>query len=36
MAAPKDEVNPVFPMTLDLRRPAPGAETAVNQTGTKR
>jgi uncharacterized protein (DUF2126 family)/transglutaminase-like putative cysteine protease len=36
MAAPKDEVNPIFPMTLDLRRPAPGTETALNQTGTKR
>ncbi len=36
MTAPMDEVNPVFPMTLDLRRPAPSAETAVNATGTKR
>src|SRR5271170_209548 len=25
MAAPPDETNPVFPMTLDMRRPAPGA-----------
>jgi uncharacterized protein (DUF2126 family)/transglutaminase-like putative cysteine protease len=34
--APKDEVNPVFPMTLDLRQPAPGREGAAMQTGTKR
>jgi uncharacterized protein (DUF2126 family) len=25
MPAPKEEVNPIFPMTLDLRFPAPGA-----------
>jgi uncharacterized protein (DUF2126 family)/transglutaminase-like putative cysteine protease len=34
--APKDEVNPVFPMTLDLRQRPPGRESAENQTGTKR
>ncbi len=36
MAAPKDETNPVFPMTLDMRRPAPGAETSTNQPRTER
>jgi uncharacterized protein (DUF2126 family) len=25
MEVPEEETNPVFPMTLDLRRPAPGA-----------
>ena len=36
MAVPKGEVNPIFPMTLDLRQSAPGAKTPLNQTGTKR
>ena len=36
MAAPEDEMNPVFPMTLDLRRPAPGQGTSTNQAGTQR
>ncbi len=36
MAAPTDEINPVFPMTLDMRRPAPGAGTSTNQAGTQR
>ena len=35
-AAPPDETNPVFPMTLDMRRPAPGAETSMNQARTER
>ena len=36
MSAPEDEMNPVFPMTLDLRRPAPGQGTSTNQAGTQR
>jgi uncharacterized protein (DUF2126 family)/transglutaminase-like putative cysteine protease len=36
MAAPEDEMNPVFPMTLDLRRPASGQGTSTNQTRTQR
>ena len=27
VTAPKEETNPIFPMTLDLRLPAPGPET---------
>ena len=33
MPAPKDEMNPVFPMTLDLRQPAPGTETRSEASG---
>jgi uncharacterized protein (DUF2126 family) len=36
MAAPADEMNPVFPMTLDMRRPAPGAGTSNKQAGAQR
>jgi uncharacterized protein (DUF2126 family)/transglutaminase-like putative cysteine protease len=35
MATPTGEVNPVFPMTLDLRRPAPNMNTSMDQTGTR-
>jgi uncharacterized protein (DUF2126 family) len=34
MAAPQDEANPSFPMTLDLRRPAPNTSSSANPTGT--
>jgi uncharacterized protein (DUF2126 family) len=33
MAAPEEERNPVFPMTLDLRLPAPGQKTRIEQPG---
>jgi uncharacterized protein (DUF2126 family)/transglutaminase-like putative cysteine protease len=35
-AVPPDETNPVFSMTLDMRRPAPGAETSMNHARTER
>jgi uncharacterized protein (DUF2126 family) len=31
MTAPPEETNPIFPMTLDLRLPAPGPATAVER-----
>jgi uncharacterized protein (DUF2126 family) len=33
MAAPADEINPLFPMTLDLRLPRPGQKPQFNATG---
>ena len=33
MAAPEDEINPIFPMTLDLRIPAPGYKSDIAETG---
>ncbi len=33
MAAPEDETNPVFPMTLDLRRPAPSQSLRDEKPG---
>jgi uncharacterized protein (DUF2126 family)/transglutaminase-like putative cysteine protease len=36
VAVPEDEVNPVFPMTLDMRRPSPGTEPSTNRLGTSR
>ncbi len=33
MAAPEDETNPIFPMTLDLRRPAPSQSLRSEKPG---
>jgi len=33
MALPADETNPIFPMTLDLRRPAPSHENRLEKPG---
>ncbi len=33
MAAPEEETNPIFPMTLDLRLPAPGQKTHIEKPG---
>jgi len=33
MAAPKEQTNPMFPMTLDLRLPAPGYTTETAKPG---
>jgi uncharacterized protein (DUF2126 family) len=33
MVAPEDETNPIFPMTLDLRLPAPGQKTRIEKPG---
>jgi hypothetical protein len=30
MAAPEAEINPIFPMTLDLRIPAPAQKNAAS------
>jgi uncharacterized protein (DUF2126 family) len=32
-AAPEEETNPIFPMTLDLRLPAPGQKTHIEKPG---
>jgi uncharacterized protein (DUF2126 family) len=34
--APAEETNPVFPMTLDLRLPAPGKHTHIEKAGLVR
>jgi uncharacterized protein (DUF2126 family) len=36
MAAPEEEVNPSFPLTLDLRLPAPEAKTPTERSGVAR
>jgi uncharacterized protein (DUF2126 family)/transglutaminase-like putative cysteine protease len=33
IAAPEEEINPIFPMTLDLRLPAPGCTTEIAKPG---
>ena len=33
MAAPEEETNPIFPMTLDLRFPAPAKQTRIEKPG---
>jgi uncharacterized protein (DUF2126 family) len=33
MAAPEEETNPIFPMTLDLRFPSPGQKTHIETPG---
>jgi uncharacterized protein (DUF2126 family) len=33
MAAPEQESDPIFPLTLDLRRPAPGQKTQAEKRG---
>jgi hypothetical protein len=33
MAAPEEEINPHFPMTLDLRLPPPRHKTQIETTG---
>jgi uncharacterized protein (DUF2126 family) len=33
MAAPEEETNPIFPMTLDLRLPPPGKQTHIEKPG---
>ena len=33
MRPPEDEVNPIFPLTLDLRVPSPSAEPTLNKAG---
>ena len=33
MAAPEEETNPIFPMTLDLRLPPPGQKTHIEKPG---
>jgi uncharacterized protein (DUF2126 family)/transglutaminase-like putative cysteine protease len=33
MAAPEEETNPIFPMTLDLRFPPPGQKTHIEKRG---
>ncbi len=33
MATPEEETNPIFPMTLDLRLPAPGQRTHIEKPG---
>jgi len=33
MAAPEEETNPIFPMTLDLRFPPPGQRTYIEKPG---
>ncbi|MGA9564289.1 MAG: transglutaminase family protein [Candidatus Korobacteraceae bacterium] len=33
MAAPEEEINPIFPMTLDLRLPAPGYKSDIAKPG---
>jgi uncharacterized protein (DUF2126 family) len=33
MAAPEEETNPIFPMTLDLRFPPPGQKTHIEKPG---
>jgi len=33
MAAPEEEINPHFPMTLDLRLPAPRQKTQIETPG---
>jgi len=33
MAAPEEETNPIFPMTLDLRLPKPGQITRIERPG---
>ncbi len=33
MAVPEEECNLVFPMTLDLRLPAPGQKTRIEEPG---
>jgi uncharacterized protein (DUF2126 family) len=33
IAAPEEETNPIFPMTLDLRLPPPGKQTHIERPG---
>jgi uncharacterized protein (DUF2126 family) len=33
IAAPEEETNPIFPMTLDLRLPPPGKQTHIEKSG---
>jgi uncharacterized protein (DUF2126 family) len=33
IAAPEEETNPIFPMTLDLRLPPPGKQTHIRKSG---
>jgi uncharacterized protein (DUF2126 family) len=33
ITVPKEETNPIFPMTLDLRFPPPGKETHIEKPG---
>jgi uncharacterized protein (DUF2126 family) len=33
IAAPEEETNPIFPMTLDLRLPPPGKQTHIEKPG---
>ena len=33
IAAPEEETNPIFPMTLDLRLPPPGQKTIIKKSG---
>jgi uncharacterized protein (DUF2126 family) len=33
MAAPAEEINPLFPMTLDMRLPPPGQKVQINAPG---
>ncbi len=33
IAAPEEETNPIFPMTLDLRLPPPGKQTHIKKSG---
>jgi hypothetical protein len=33
MAAPAEEINPLFPMTLDMRLPPPGQKVQIDAPG---
>ena len=35
-AAPEQEINPIFPLTLDLRTVAPGRKTTTEKRGLVR